>query len=185
MRAVIKEGGKKAQDLAGLADMGSLFQLANLVEPEGDLELASKALDAMNVKVDPAAEERKGGADKVAKIILSANDAKFCCIVDVPEYLTKADDPENTRKIAVTAQDWYKAAFSTLPGDAQGAEIVSESTTRVKAIYKPDPEKGRYTLKAKDAVIGASFTFLKSKQLVIDDDSDDEFIFGDDDMPGC
>eukprot|EP00659_Diplonema_papillatum_P004466 gene4466-6923_t len=182
IKAVVKEGGKKGQDLTGMAEMGSLFQQANLTEPEGKMDLLEMALEAMNKEVDPEGEERKGGAAGVAKILLSGNDDMFCAIVHVPEQFTVAE--KNERQYAVSAEEWAKAAFTTLPGDGQGAEYLTSSPTLVKIVYKKDAEKGRYPGKAKDNVSGASFAFLRSKSLVLDDDSDDEMIFGDDDMPG-
>ena len=184
IRAVKKEGGKKGQDLAGMSDLGSKFGLANLVEPEGDMELLTLAFEAMNAEVDPEGEERRGGAGGVGKILVSATDAKFACIVHVPEVFTTPEHPENPHNYNVSAIEWFEASFATLPGDQQGHVVLEKSKNLVKAIYNPDPEKGRYTLKAKDAVIGSSFAFLRSKNLVVDDDSDDEIVFGDDDMPG-
>eukprot|EP01064_Diplonema_japonicum_P031112 TRINITY_DN5469_c0_g2_i1.p1 TRINITY_DN5469_c0_g2~~TRINITY_DN5469_c0_g2_i1.p1 ORF type:complete len:286 (+),score=95.24 TRINITY_DN5469_c0_g2_i1:42-860(+) len=186
IKAVKKEGGKKAQDLAGMSEMGSSFQQANLVEPEGKMELLEVALAAMNVPVEPDAEERKGGADGVAKILLTATDTAFACIIHVPtEYTDPSNTELNPRGYSISAVNWAKAAFSTLPGDGKGIEYLTQTPTLVKAVYKPQPDLGRYTLKAKDAVSGASFAFLREKNLVVDDDSDDEeYVFGDDDMPG-
>eukprot|EP01064_Diplonema_japonicum_P006872 TRINITY_DN1469_c0_g1_i3.p1 TRINITY_DN1469_c0_g1~~TRINITY_DN1469_c0_g1_i3.p1 ORF type:complete len:216 (+),score=96.27 TRINITY_DN1469_c0_g1_i3:71-649(+) len=183
LKAVIKEGGKKGQDLAGMSDMGSCFQQANLVEPEGQMDLLEMAFEAMNKVVDPEAEERRGGAGEVAKILLSATNDKFVSIVHVPENFTSAD--KNERQYEISAIDWAKAAFATLPGDGKGAEFTVETPTLVKVVYTKDTEAGRYPEKAKDNVSGASFAWLRSKSLVLDDDdSDDEFVFGDDDMPG-
>jgi len=48
-----------------------------------------------------------------------------------------------------------------------------------------DPDKNLFVLKLKDSAISESINFLKSKGLFPDkvDDSDDEFIFGDEDFP--
>eukprot|EP01062_Namystynia_karyoxenos_P009619 TRINITY_DN1339_c0_g1_i2.p2 TRINITY_DN1339_c0_g1~~TRINITY_DN1339_c0_g1_i2.p2 ORF type:complete len:192 (+),score=97.00 TRINITY_DN1339_c0_g1_i2:87-662(+) len=184
LKAVKKEGGKKAQDLAGMADMGSLFQQAMLQEPAGDMELLKIALEAMNVEVDSAAEERKGGAGGVAKILISAGDDKLAVIVHVPEMFTKSDAEGNVRGYEISAADWLEAALSNLPGDGKGAEVIERSPTIASATYVNDPEHGRFVLKAKDAVSGASFAFLRSKSLVVDDDDSEEMVFGDDDMPG-
>eukprot|EP01059_Diplonema_ambulator_P002432 TRINITY_DN12077_c0_g1_i1.p1 TRINITY_DN12077_c0_g1~~TRINITY_DN12077_c0_g1_i1.p1 ORF type:complete len:269 (+),score=91.79 TRINITY_DN12077_c0_g1_i1:117-923(+) len=186
LKAVKKEGGKKAQDLAGMAEMGSSFQQATLVEPEGRMDLLEVALEAMNAPVEPDCEERKGGAGGVAKILLSATDHAFSCIIHVPqEYTHPANAELNPRGYSILATDWAEAAFSTLPGDGKGVKYLLQTPTLVKATYKPQPDLGRYTLKAKDAVSGASFAFLRERNLVVDNDSsDDEYIFGDDDMPG-
>jgi len=186
MKALLKEGGKKGQDLAGMEAMGTLFQQAVLTEPQGDLELMEKALEAMNQPVDPEGEERRGGAADVAKILLSVDpkDQILSCIIEVPEKFTVAE--KNERGYAYTAEEWAAAAFATLPGDAKGEEYVVKSATLCKIVYKRDTENGRYPGKAKDNVSGASFAWLRSKSLVpADDDSDDEMVFGDDDMDGC
>eukprot|EP01059_Diplonema_ambulator_P030774 TRINITY_DN53_c0_g1_i1.p2 TRINITY_DN53_c0_g1~~TRINITY_DN53_c0_g1_i1.p2 ORF type:complete len:193 (+),score=105.66 TRINITY_DN53_c0_g1_i1:92-670(+) len=183
IKAVEKEGGKKGQDLAGMSEMGLCFQQANLVEPCGHMELMEMAFAAMNKEVDPEAEERRGGAGEVAKILLSADIDRFCAIIHVPEQFTSAE--KNDRQYEISAIDWAKAAFATLPGDGKGVEFTVETPTLVKAVYTKDPDAGRYPEKAKDNVSGASFGWLRSKQLVLDDDSDsDEMVFGDDDMPG-
>jgi len=183
MKALLKEGGKKGQDLAGMEAMGTLFQQAVLDQPQGKLDLMEKALEAMNAPVDPEGEERRGGAADVAKILLSATDDLFCCIVEVPEKYTVAD--KNERGYDFTAEQWAEAAFATLPGDGKGHEYVEKSATMCKIVYKKDSEAGRYPGKAKDNVSGASFAWLRSKSLVpADDDSDDDMVFGDDDMDG-
>merc|ERR1712060_712478 len=101
-----------------------------LTEPAGDMGLLEIALDAMNVKVDPSAEERKGGADGVAKILISSGDDMLSVIVDVPEMFTSKDAEGNTRGYEISAADWLKAALATLPGDGKGAEISMETKTR-------------------------------------------------------
>eukprot|EP01065_Artemidia_motanka_P030196 TRINITY_DN3620_c0_g2_i1.p1 TRINITY_DN3620_c0_g2~~TRINITY_DN3620_c0_g2_i1.p1 ORF type:complete len:210 (+),score=105.41 TRINITY_DN3620_c0_g2_i1:62-631(+) len=182
LKAVKKEGGKKGQDLTGMSEMGSWFQQAMLQEPEGDMELLMLSLEAMNAKVDPEAEERKGGAGDVAKILISAGEKKMAVVVHVPEQFTKAD--ANERQYEISASDWLKAALANLPGDGKGAEIIEDTPVMARCTYANDPEAGRFVLKAKDAISGASFGFLRGKSLVVDDDDSDEMVFGDDDMPG-
>merc|ERR1711937_699682 len=54
-----------------------------------------------------------------------------------------------------------------------------------KAEIKNDADKGLFVLKLKDSAISESINYLKSKGLFPDkvDDSDDEYVFGDDDFP--
>merc|ERR1719453_2541671 len=67
-KVVSKEGGKKGSEIAGAADMGGLeFMNVSVDSPEGDLDLMKLLVDNMNVPVDPAAEETKGGAGHVGK----------------------------------------------------------------------------------------------------------------------
>ena len=183
VKAVKKEGGKKGQDLEGMAAMGSLFQQAVMTTPEGKMDLLEMTLEAMNQEVDPEGEERRGGGKDVAKILLSSDDEQFSCIVDVPEMYTQED--KNERAYAFSATKWAEAAFATLPGDGKGAEYLESTATRCRVHYKKDAAAGHYPQKAMDAVSGASFAWLRTNALVCDDDdSDDDFVFGDDDMPG-
>merc|ERR1712203_317728 len=111
-------------------------------------------------------------------------DDMLSVIVDVPEMYTKKDAEGNVRGYEVSAAEWLKAALANLPGDGKGAEVTENTATRAKATYKNDPENGRFVLKAKDAISGASFSFLRSQSLVVDEDDSEEMVFGDDDMPG-
>lgn len=75
MKKVIKEGGKKAQDIIGMADMGGLKFFCTFIETaEGDLRLLDASMDAMNVEVDPESEERKGGSGEIGKVIISQSE---------------------------------------------------------------------------------------------------------------
>merc|ERR1712226_1519104 len=73
LKKVLKEGGKRGVEIEGAADMGGLqFFCTSVDEPEGDLELLSKCVEAMNAKSDPTEEERKGGSGHIGKIVFSA-----------------------------------------------------------------------------------------------------------------
>ena len=64
------------------------------------------------------------------------------------------------------------------------SEVAEPSMRRPssKAVIENDSDKGLFVLKLKDSAITESINFLKSKGLFPDkiEDSDDEFIFGDD-----
>merc|ERR1719272_917541 len=66
-----------------------------------------------------------------------------------------------------------------------GGEIVFQDATTAKAVILNDPEKGMFIMKLKDNAITESINLLKSKGLFPDkiEDSDDDFIWGDDDFP--
>ena len=75
LKKVVKEGGKKAQDIIGMADMGGLKFFCTFIETaEGDLRLLDASMDAMNVEVEPDSEERKGGSGEIGKVIISQNE---------------------------------------------------------------------------------------------------------------
>ena len=89
MKASIKEGGKKAQDIAGMHDMGGMSYFSITLETcKGDWDLMQGAMDAANRRVDEDADDRKGGAHDVAKCFLSCDDAKHVALLfHVPKPL--------------------------------------------------------------------------------------------------
>merc|ERR1712147_222156 len=79
MKKINKEGGKRGVEIEGAADMGGLqFFCTQMELPEGDVDCLVESMRAMNQKSDPAEEERKGGAGKIGKTILSVSDDKIC-----------------------------------------------------------------------------------------------------------
>mmetsp|Transcript_837 Transcript_837/g.2796 ORF Transcript_837/g.2796 Transcript_837/m.2796 type:complete len:267 (-) Transcript_837:152-952(-) len=162
IKAATKEGGKKAQDLAGMHDMGGMaFFCVTMEQCEGDWELLQCAMTAANRKVDEDADDRKGGADNLAKILMSVDDAstRLCAYVHVPA--------EQAGK--VTAKEWIDATFASL-----GPKIIEEDGTFFKVECPQNKEKELFPLKMRDLGINQSFAFLRSKNLVPEDDSDDD-----------
>merc|ERR1712185_443725 len=86
LKKVKKEGGKRGVEIEGAADMGGLgFFCTGVDEPDGDLELLEKSMEAMNAKSDPTEEERKGGSGHIGKMLFSVGDHQLACIGYVPE----------------------------------------------------------------------------------------------------
>mmetsp|Transcript_20001 Transcript_20001/g.34464 ORF Transcript_20001/g.34464 Transcript_20001/m.34464 type:complete len:182 (+) Transcript_20001:58-603(+) len=163
LAACKKEGGKKGQDLNGVAALGGVcfFNVA-VDEPEGDLELLQAVLDGCNAEVDEAAEERKGGAGDIGKFLLSAGETSLAAIGHVPKALAGK----------LTLKEWSARLLEKMPG----GEIVEENEEFCKLLMKADPEAGVFPLKIRDAAISWGFLLLKEKGLVPDagdDDSDD------------
>merc|ERR1719409_565198 len=79
------------------------------------------------------------------------------------------------------ADQWMKDVLAKLGG----GELQFGDAYTAKAEIKNDADKGLFVLKLKDSAVSESINYLKSKGLFPDktDDSDDEFIFGDDDFP--
>merc|ERR1711972_779365 len=170
-KKVIKEGGKRGVEIDGAADMGGLqFFCTSVDEPEGDMELLGKCMDAMNAESDPTEEERKGGSGRIGKMIFSACTEHLAVLAYVPDAL----------KDSIDAVDWLKKVLDTF-----GGEIVEGSNTLAKGIVKADGDKGKFPLKMKEPCITEAITYLKAKGLFPDkdDDSDDDYVFGDDDFP--
>merc|ERR1712048_1191764 len=80
------------------------------------------------------------------------------------------------------ADDWMKEILSVLGGTG---EMGYGDAFTAKATIKNEPEKDVFILKVKDNIPPQSIEFLKGKGLFpdkVEDDDDDEFVFGDDDF---
>ena len=72
-------------EIEGAASMGGLeFFCTKVDEPNGDIELLQKSVEAMNAKVDENEEERKGGSGEIGKMIFSSNDNVLAVVAYVP-----------------------------------------------------------------------------------------------------
>lgn len=162
----VKEGGKKGQDLCGMAAFGVHFFCVS-VESAGDSwDKMQNIMDGMNKEIDPEADDRKGGAHDLAKILFCAGPTKLMIYAHVPAELSD--------KAGLT--EFLKAV-----GEPVGATYLDGASDYfAKAEVMADPDNNKYPLKLKDAAIGAGFDWLKAKSLVLDDDSDDDINFADD-----
>eukprot|EP00397_Hematodinium_sp_SG-2012_P036265 GEMP01039132.1.p1 GENE.GEMP01039132.1~~GEMP01039132.1.p1 ORF type:complete len:433 (+),score=123.18 GEMP01039132.1:22-1299(+) len=171
LQKVKKEGGKRGVEIEGASDMGGLEFFCTCVDaPEGDLELLQECLTAMNEKSDPLAEERKGGAGNVGKMVFSSGSERLAIVCDVPA--------EKRGKIA--AKEWMEVVLLNL----EGKLVKGDDGVAIGEVLA-DPNKNRFPIKMKDTGIAVSIDHLKKKGLFPDkdDDSDDDYIFGDDDFP--
>jgi len=161
-KAAIKEGGKKGVDMAGMSDLGGVkfFNLA-VETPEGDIEVLELVMQGMNAEVDEAAEERKGGAGHLGKMLLSAGDKALACLCHVPKALQEATP-------AFSIKDWAQAVAT-----AGNAKIVEETDEVIKIVGEGDASKELFPLKMRDAAQAAGFAYIKSKGLIPEEDSDD------------
>jgi len=164
VKTAVKEGGKKGQDIAGLADMGGVkFYHLAMERCEGDVRLVKAAMEGMNVEVDETAEDRKGGAGDLGKILLSASVDKLILYCHVPDALFSTLNPT----------DWMAEV-----GKHVDAKVIETTKNTVLAIAEGNPDKARYPLKMRDLVSSVGYAFLRSKNLVSDADSDDEVNYG-------
>merc|ERR1719169_206077 len=173
LKAIVKEGGKKGAEVAGAADMGGMTHLnVSLDLPEGRLDAMLQALDAMNVDVDPTAEETKGGAGHVAKALFSYGKDRVGVVVYVPEEL----------KERVAANTWAQEILNPTGGELKG----KATETLAKGFVLGNAEKDLYPIKLKDELLQNSIKYLQRIGVFPDggdDDSEDEMVFGDDDFP--
>lgn len=171
LKKVIKEGGKRGVEIEGASDMGGLqFFCTQVVEPDGDIELLEESLKAMNEKADPEAEERKGGAGNVGKMVFSSGEERLAIVCDVPE----------DKREAIKAGDWMEAVLANFGGKM----VKCEDGLAIGEVVK-DADNNKFPVKMKDEGIQMSINHLKKLGLFPDkdDDSDDECVFGDDDFP--
>lgn len=177
-KALLKEGGKKGVEIEGAADMGGLQFFCTTVElPEGNLDYTVASMKAMNAKCDPSEEERKGGAGKIGKMLLSCAEETLSVVCYVP-----ADKAEQC-----SAKEWCENV-AQLSG-AKMPEIKTwegiDEKSWAGCVLAKDSDKGVFPIKMRDPCITNAYTFLKKKGLFPDDDDedDDDFVFGDDDFP--
>merc|ERR1712222_213773 len=113
MKKVVKEGGKRGIEIEGAADMGGLqFFCTSVDEPDGDMEFMDECMTAMNAKVDPTEEERKGGSGHIGKMLFSAGSEQLAVVAYVPK----------DKQSELSCEEWLKTVLGT-----QGGEIVSSS----------------------------------------------------------
>lgn len=159
--AAYKEGGKKGQDLIGMADMGGIkfFNVA-IDQAQGAWELLDETMKGANKEVDENAEERKGGAGDLGKILFSAGN-DLIMYAHCPKALAAEK--------GITLRAWVDAVNAAI-----AAEVIEESEEYIKSVAKGDPNADRFPLKMRDVAISAGFEFLRANQLVLDEESDED-----------
>jgi len=157
-----KEGAKKGQDLSGLEEMGGVryFHVA-LDNSDGNWELIEEAMEGANTPVEANADERKGGAAKIGKALLSASDDRLCIYLHVPE--------EVTGNSGVTIQDWFAVLVKST-----GATIVQAPPTDkvfgfAKAEVLQAPEV--FPLKLRDTASSIGFQYLRQAKVIPEEES--------------
>jgi len=172
LKKVIKAGGKRGVEIEGAADMGGLGYFCTSVdEPNGELEMCDHYMTAMNEKSDPTEEERKGGSGEIGKMIFSAGTDQLAILAYVPE----------SKKKDLNATEWITQVVALF----QGEVCPGGTGTYAKGFVTADTNVNKFPLKMKEPSITEAITFLKKKGLFPDkdDDSDDDYVFGDDDFP--
>lgn len=163
-----KEGGKKAQDIAGLRDMGGVSYFhVSIDTPGSDWQLMEVCMEGMNRPCPEDADERRGGAEAIGKVLLSYSDEKLVMYMHVPKNLSEC-----------SIDEWFDAMcvgykVNKLSGDSEF----------IKAEVAADPDNNVYPIKVRDDMINKGYQHLAAKKLVMpDDDDDDDIVFGDDDF---
>lgn len=156
---------------SGVSAMGGVCYFnVSVDEPAGDMDLLQHLLDGSNVKVDEAAEERKGGADDLGKAFLSAGETQLAIIFHVPKELAE-------RK-GVSMQEWMDALLAPVKG--KGMQVVEQTEEVAKVIVPANPDGDAFPLKMRDECTGCGFAFLRERGLIpADDSSDDDVNYAD------
>lgn len=170
-KAALKEGGKKAQDICGFSDMGGVkFFHVYLESPQGDWDLMQVCMDGFNKEIDPEADDRKGGAKDLSKLLFSYNNDKLIFYCHHPKC--------SHDKFHI---DEWVAQVTAATG---AVKIISATDEYVKGEVLTDADADRFPIKMKDAAINSCYAWLCKQQLVLAEDSDsDGFAYGDDDFP--
>jgi lysyl-tRNA synthetase class 2 len=171
LKKVLKEGGKRGVEIEGAGDMGGLrFFSTSVDEPQGDLELLVKCVEAMNEPAIPGEEERKGCSGHMGKTVFSAGADQLAVCAYVPE----------AEQANLSCEEWLKATLQNFQG-----VVVSAGKTYSTGIVKADSDNNVFPLKIREPMIMDANNFLRKKGLFPDNDSDDddEMVFGDDDFP--
>jgi hypothetical protein len=167
LKASKKEGGKKGQDICGLNEMGGvLFFHITVDNAFGRWDLMELTMEGFNAKIDPEAEDRKGGAAGLGKALFSAGDEKLLVYINVPKAAAEA---------GATGKEWCESIMICL---GPQAKIIEEKGDFLKVEAPKDENANLYPLKMRDAAIGLGFDFLRKRKLVIDADSDDDMDYG-------
>merc|ERR1711865_1315925 len=173
LKKVIKEGGKRGVEIEGAADMGGLqFFCTSVDEPQGDLELLMKSVEAMNEKSDPTEEERKGGSGAIGKMVFSAGGEQLAMVAYVPEAKLGGD---------LVCEEWLQK----LCGLWDGGKVTKVGKEYCAGIIPVNGEKNIFPLKIREGLILEANNFLRRIGLFPEDNGDDsdEMVFGDDDFP--
>jgi len=172
LKKVWKEGGKRGVEIEGAADMGGLqFFCTSVDEPEGDLDLVLKSVEAMNEKSDPTEEERKGGSGAIGKMVFSCGTDKLAIVA----YVQEAKQGE------LVCSEWLQKVLDMWPN----SKVTKSGKDYCVGFIPADGDKNIFPLKIREGLILEANNFLRKKGLFPEDDgdSDDDFVFGDDDFP--
>jgi lysyl-tRNA synthetase class 2 len=163
-KAAKKEGGKKGQDLAGMHDLGGMRYFTVAMEQcHGDWDLLQAAMDGANVIVDESGDDRKGGATNLGKCFFTVNDERNECMMLFQMPVDQQQD--------LSLKEW---CTKMIEDSAVQGEITEEAPDCIRAVAKGSADKQLFPLKQRDAAINVSFAYLRSKNLVAEDDSGSE-----------
>merc|ERR1712166_798697 len=131
--------------------MGGLqFFCTSVDAPQGDVELMTLCLTAMNEKSDPTEEERKGGSGAIGKMIFSAGTDQLA----VAAYVPKEKQGE------LECDEWLAAVLALFKG-----EVIIKDTTLSTGRVKTDGNNNIFPLKIREPMLLEANNFLRKRGL--------------------
>merc|ERR1711865_1242248 len=139
MKKAIKEGGKRGVEIEGAADMGGLqFFCCSVEEPDGDLDMMTESMKAMNLPNDPDNEERRGCSGHIGKMIFSAGTQQLGVLAYVPEE----------KQGELVCKEWLQKTL-----DLFGGKIITTGKDICTGYVKADGDKNIFPLKIREPMI--------------------------------
>merc|ERR1711998_36189 len=181
-KAVDKEGGKKGVEIEGAADMGGLaFFCTTLMEPDGDLEMTESGFAAMNAEIDESAEERRGGAGHLGKMIFSAGPEFLQIACNVPKELQADKEVNGKMRKAMNAKTWVEYVLAKFAKEAPGLKVNGgASADYATASIPKNQDIGFFPLKIKDDAMGFAYELLRNNNCIeLSESSDEGVVYGD------
>ncbi|KAE8407370.1 hypothetical protein BDV37DRAFT_279904 [Aspergillus pseudonomiae] len=147
-------------ELDGVSTIGGMqYACATVDEPEGDLDLLAKSLEAMNAEPDESKEERTGGSGQLGKMIFSCDNGTICAIAYIPQSL----------KGQVDAEDWLKTILAPYNGMlVKASPVFSTGTIAVR------PENGKSSREVRAEACHSAVKYLQQKGVYPDVETDSD-----------
>mmetsp|Transcript_24138 Transcript_24138/g.69675 ORF Transcript_24138/g.69675 Transcript_24138/m.69675 type:complete len:411 (+) Transcript_24138:3-1235(+) len=154
------EGTKRGREIARVAqDSGLPFFCTAVAEPEGDLSMLDRCLEAMNAE-----------CGHVSKVLFSAGREQLGAVAHVAK----------AQAGALRCVDWLGAVACTI-----GGEISDCSEAYGRLVVPADALGGVFPIKLKEPGIAAAVELLRQRGLLPVEDDDDDLVYGDDDFPSA
>ena len=131
-------------------------------------------MEGMNREVEEGADDRKGGAGHLGKMLLSGTTAMGVSLRNELNLTAPLLDIASTAQVAVilnipddltstlTIDAWIAAVLTPLKG-----QVVEKTATSAKVIIAGDPAAERFPLKLRDEAINLGFSMLRTKSKAV------------------
>merc|ERR1711918_146397 len=155
---------------------GLAFFCTTLMEPDGDMEMLEKGFAAMNAEIDEEAEERRGGAGHIGKMVFSAGPEFLQIVCNVPADLQVAKEVNGNMRKAMNAAEWVQYVLGKFTKECPGLKADGDAGYAKASIPK---KEGFFPLKIKDDAMGAAYELIRSNNCIELKDSSDGVVYGD------